>query len=37
VTYDDKVGYPTSLYIDWSAAIADEETSYTLSAYTPLQ
>jgi hypothetical protein len=31
VTYDATYGYPSSLYIDRSAAIADEEVSYSVS------
>lgn len=32
VVYNDEMGYPESLYIDQNECIADEETSYTVSA-----
>ena len=32
VTYDDALGYPTELYIDRSAQMADEEIGYTVSS-----
>ena len=28
VQYDEEAGFPTQLYIDWDAGVADEETSY---------
>ena len=33
VEYDPVRGFPTSLSIDWSALIADEEIAYTVSDY----
>ena len=33
VEYDPVYGFPTSLSIDWSALIADEEVAYTVSDY----
>lgn len=29
VEYDEEFGFPTQLYIDWEALVADEETSYS--------
>ena len=29
VEYDEEFGFPTQLYIDWDAGLADEETIYT--------
>jgi hypothetical protein len=31
--YDPTWGYPTDLYIDWLAAVADDETSYQITAF----
>ncbi len=31
VTFDDELGYPTSLYIDYDEGIADEEVGYTVA------
>lgn len=32
VTFDDELGYPTSLYIDYNEQMADEEVGYTVSS-----
>lgn len=37
VTYDKTYGYPTSLYIDQSEMIADEEIGYVVSAFEVLE
>lgn len=34
--YDPEFGYPTQLYIDYSAQIADEEVGYEVSQFEPL-
>ena len=34
VTYDERLGYPTSIWIDQDPMMADEETGYTVSALT---
>jgi hypothetical protein len=37
VNYDDKYGFPTYLYIDYDKMIADDETSYSFSKFTPTE
>jgi hypothetical protein len=29
VEYEEEFGFPTEIYIDWDAGVADEETIYT--------
>lgn len=33
--YDARYGYPLSVYIDWQAGVADEESGYALSGFQP--
>ena len=35
VSYDETYGYPTSLFIDHDERMADEETSFAISSFTP--
>tara|TARA_B100000795_G_scaffold267260_1_gene251763 strand:- start:409 stop:858 length:450 start_codon:yes stop_codon:yes gene_type:complete len=37
VTYDEKYGFPTYLYVDYDKMIADDETSYSFSKFTPTE
>ena len=36
VTYDDHLGYPTRIEVDYSSPEVDDEVLYTISAFTPL-
>lgn len=36
VTYDDALGHPTDVFIDWSEMAADEETGYVVASVEPL-